>query len=368
MWRAVLRSATGAEAPTLDGEPTDMKSGTLASRRAAGSLVALLALAACSETATNTSPIAAPDAAALSASVNSSDNSVDHGHVMMTRGQLENMNAAGAKSGGGTGIFYHGGPVLQAATNVAAVYWAASPIYNGGPAAGTSGSGASDGSLIGSFLRSIGGSAYYGINSSYTDGSGRAINNIVNYTQFYANNVNAPSGTASVSDAQMVAALQGAFDAGKLTYDASTLYAIFTAGKVNLGGGFGTSYCAYHTHGTVTIGGVAKTVLYAAMPYNNAYPSACTSGLAPANGTLDPGADYEVNTLVHETEETTTDMMGNAWFDRRGYENADKCAWTWGTVQTASNGGKYNITIGGKNYLVQQNWKNTGSGGCGLSL
>ena len=345
-----------------------MKSGSHAGRQAAGSLVALLALAGCSETANSPSQITAPDAPALSSSASSSFNSVGHGHVMMTRGQLENLNAAGAKSGGGTGIFYHGGPVLQAATNIAAVYWAASPIYTGGPAAGSAGSGSSDGSLIGSFLRSIGGSPYYGINSSYTDGSGRAINNIVNYTQFYANNVNVPSAGASVSDAQMIAALQSAFNVGKLTYNASTLYAIFTAGTVNLGGGFGTQYCAYHTHGTVTIGGVAKTVLYAAMPYNNAYPSACTSGLAPANGSADPGADYEVNTLVHEVEETTTDMMGSAWFDRRGYENADKCAWTWGTVQTASNGGKFNITVGGKNYLVQQNWKNTGAGGCGLSL
>ncbi|MEO8620898.1 MAG: hypothetical protein ABI625_07525 [bacterium] len=349
-----------------------MQFGTSATRRLTGSLVALLALAACTDTASTPSAITAPDAAALSASENASDvgafNSDGHGHVMMTRGQLENLNAAGSKAGGGSGIFYHGGPVLQAATNVAAVYWAASPIYNSGPAAGTSGSGASDGSLIGTFLRNIGGSPYYGINSSYKDGAGNAIANIVNYTQFYANNVNVPSAGQNVSDAQMIAALQGAFNAGKLTYNASTLYAIFTAGTVNLGGGFGTQYCAYHTHGTVTIGGVAKTVLYAAMPYNNAYPSACTSGLAAANGSLDPGADYEVNTLVHEVEETTTDMMGNAWYDRRGYENADKCAWTWGTVQTGSNGGKYNITIGGTHFLVQQNWKNTGSGGCGLSL
>ena len=139
----------------------------------------------------------------------------------------------------------------------------------------------------------------------------------------------------------MIAMLQSGFDSGKLTYDASTLYNIFTSGAVNLGGGFGTQYCAYHTHGTVTVGGVARTVLYSAMPYNYAYPSACTSGFPAANG--DPGADYEVNTLVHEVEETTTDMMGNAWYDSRGYENADKCAWTWGTTYTGAGGGTANI-------------------------
>ena len=86
-----------------------------------------------------------------------------------------------------------------------------------------------------------------------------------------------------------------------------------------------------------------------------------------ANGSADAGADYEVNTLGHEIEETTTDMMGTAWFDRRGYENADKCAWTWGTTYTTASGGKANMNLGGKDFLVQRNWVNAGSGGCALS-
>ncbi len=331
---------------------------------ALAALAALVALAACSEATNNpVSPeMAAPDVAALS----SSNNDVKHGHVMKLRPVQLEANKNASKPSRGTGISYHGGPVLQAKTNVVSVYWASSPIYTGGPSAGTTGAGTSDGSLVGFFLRNIGGSAYYGINSSYRDGAGVAINNIVNYTSFWANNASVPANGASVTDAQMVAMLQSGFDSGKIPYDASTLYAIFSAGTVNLGGGFGTQYCAYHTHGTVTIGGVAKTVLFAAMPYNNAYPSGCTSGLGAANG--DPGADYEVNTLVHEIEETTTDMMGNAWFDNRGYENADKCAWTWGTTFTTASGGKANITIGGKSFLVQQNWQNAGSGGCVLHL
>jgi hypothetical protein len=174
--------------------------------------------------------------------------------------------------------------------------------------------------------------------------------------------VNAPSGTQKVTDTQMLSMLQSGFASGALTYDSKTLYAIFTSGQVNLGGGFGTQYCAYHTHGTVTVNGQAVTVLYAAMPYNNGYPTACTNGTAAANG--DPGADYEVNTLAHEIEETTTDMMANAWFDNRGYENADKCAWTWGSTYTTSVGGVANIKVGTKDFLVQQNWINAGNGGC----
>lgn len=275
----------------------------------------------------------------------------------------EARSTAGGKNkpGSGTGIYYHGGPVLQAGTNVVAVYWASAPIYKGGPAVGAAGAGSDDGSLIGFFLRNLGGSAYFGINSSYTDGSGKAIANSVSYTSFWANGANAPSGIQNVSDAQMISMLQSGFNSGAIVYDPSTLYLIFTAGKVNLGGGFGSQYCGYHWNATVTIGGAARTALYAAMPYDYAYPGSCTNGTPSPNN--DPGADGEVSVLAHEIEETTTDMMGTAWYDNRGYENADKCAWTWGTYN-----GVWNVTLGGKNFLVQQNWKNVTGGGCAMHL
>jgi hypothetical protein len=290
-----------------------------------------------------------------------------HGPLFNNGNELNHGNA-GTSSGGLTqaGINYHGGPVLQAGTNVAAVYWSATTIYSGGPTPGSNGAGSADGSNVGYFLNHVGGSPYFNINSSYTNAAGTAIVNSVNYTQYYANNTSAPSGKTRVTDSQMVSMLQTAFNNGKLTYDPNTLYAIFTQGTVNLGGGFGTQYCAYHTHGTVTIGGVAKTVLYAAMPDDYAKASACSSGLASPNG--DPHADAEVSTLIHEIEETTTDEMGNAWYDAQGYENADKCAWTWGTTFTTPNGGVANVTLGTKSFLIQRNWLNVGSGSCAMSL
>ncbi len=278
----------------------------------------------------------------------------------------------GGSHGGGGGssgnnIFYHGGRVLRAGTNVTAVYWASSTIYNNGPTPGTSGPGSADNSLVGYFLSHIGGSSYFNINTSYTDGSGAAIANVVNYTRYWANNqFNPPSGSTSVTDAQIVAMLQYGFDQGFLAYDANTLYAVFTSGTVNLGGYFGTSYCAYHTGGTVTVNGVSRRVLYAAMPFDNALPGVCTSGTASPNGDAD--ADAEVNTLAHETEETTTDADLNAWFDHRGSENADKCVWKFGTKYTTSNGGVANMLIGTKDFLVQQNWVNASGGFCALTF
>jgi hypothetical protein len=326
-----------------------------------------LALAACADSTSVTAPrTSASDVASFDASNGPFE--PDIRHYFLPRQASENAASHAGGGGASTRISYHGGPILQAGTSVATIYWASNVIFNGGPAPGSTGNGSQDGSLIGEFLRGLGGSPYFKINTTYTDGGGNAIANSVSYTQFWANNsYNVPSGTASVSDAQMVAMLQYAFNNGKLAYDANTLYHIFTAGKVNLGGGFGTSYCAYHTHGTVTIGGVARTVLYSAMPYDYAYPSACSANAA-AWPNDDPGADAEVNTLAHETEETATDMLGNAWFDKRGFENADKCAWQFGNTFTTANGSKANVVIGGRNWLVQMNWVNSGNGFCANSV
>jgi hypothetical protein len=334
-------------------------------RRIFGATMAgLLVVAGCNDAV----KLTAPAGVTPEASVSEGNGDGPPIHILQTREVGRDVGpGGGGGNGGNTGIYYHGGPVLTAATNVASVYWAGSTIYNGGPAAGTNGAGSGDGSLIGLFLSGLGGSPYFGINTTYTDGSGTPVNNIVNYTQYWANNqYSVPSNGQSVSDAQMVAMLQYGFNNGNLSYDPSTLYAIFTAGTVNLGGGFGTQYCAYHTHGTVTIGGVARTVLYAAMPYDYAYPTACAALSGSPNN--DFGADAEVNTLAHETEETTTDLLGNAWYDHRGFENADKCAWNFGATYTTANGSTANMQIGGRDFLVQQNWVNSGRGGCALHL
>lgn len=341
----------------------------MASLRSTLGVAVLVFAAACATDNTPTAPIS-PTPAMDRAPDNGSAQADAKRHLFELRGSPGVDAARGDanphRGGGGTGISYHGGPVLLSATNVAAVYWASATIYQGGPTPGSHNAGSFDGSLVGFFLSHLGGSSYFNINTTYTGSTGAKIANVVNYTQYWANNTSVPTGIQVVSDAQMVAMLQSGFTNGSLSYDPNTLYAIFSAGQVNLGGGFGgqggTSfqYCAYHTHGTVTINGVNRIVLYAAMPYDAQYPSSCSDNQAPNN---DFGADAEVNTLAHETEETTTDMMGNAWYDTRGYENADKCAWNFGTT-TGSAGHLSNITLGGKNFLVQQNWVNAGSGGC----
>ncbi len=314
-------------------------------------------VAACSEHAGPVGPSQSGPQAAVQAGGST--------HIMLTRAGADSASRVNAlwayvhgssRPRSGTGISYHGGPVIHG-ENIAAIYWSNGTIYNGGPAAGTTGSGSQDGSLVGYFMSNLGGTGYWNINTTYYDGAGSVTNSLA-YTSYWADNTNVPASGSSVSDASVQAEVVKGFTSGKLTYNANTLYAVFSDAGVNLGGNFGTQYCAYHGHFTWN----GNDVKYAVMPHNIDYPAGCTAQLGSPNN--DPAADAEVNTLAHETEETLTDEDLNAWYDSRGNENADKCAWKWGTTSTASNGASYNQTIGGKQWLIQMNWVDANSGGC----
>lgn len=161
-------------------------------------------------------------------------------------------------------------------------------------------------------------------------------------------------GPICVSDAQVQQEVQKAITAHGWPTGMNAEYFVF------LGSGISTCYsssscfvsqfCAYHSHFTSG----SSTVLYANMPYTGYSLSACGSGSYP-NG--DSAADSTINVTSHEANETITDALGNAWYDRRGNENGDKCAWNFGT---ATNG--YNQTINGAHYYLQGEWSNHSSG------
>ena len=308
-------------------------------------------LAACSREPT--APNSAITAAPATPEMLRFESDHPHAHVMLPKGFVR--SAARRSS---TGINYHGGPLFINQTRIVAIYWAASTIYNNGPTPGTTGTGSQDGSLIGAFLRTLGGSPYFNINSTYFDGTGARVSNAVSYTGFWAANTNVPASGQNVSDAAVQAQIVAGFNSGAITFDNSTLYVVFSGPGVDLGGGFVSQYCAYHGHFSSS----GRDVKYAVMPHDADFVSGCTALSGSPNG--DFAADAEVNTLAHETEETTTDEDLNAWYDQRGEENADKCAWTFGTTYTSSNGSSANMNLGGKDYLIQRNWVNSGSGGC----
>ncbi len=334
-------------------------------------IAAAVAVAACADS--SSAPTATPQFTVSSnASVVSSikgDGRRSRFKFHGVRADTTPSNAAAKKSTTPTptpvnsGMVFHGGPVLQSATNVVSIYWSGTPIFVNGPKTGT-GLGTADLSIVGHFLRNLGGSAWFNINSTYTSATGAKIANVVKYTGYWANATNAPAAGATVADADILTMLQSGFNGGMLKYDSNAVYAVFTGPKVNLGGGAGSVYCAYHSAAKLTVGGVSRVVYYTAQPYGASWPSTCAGTTVSANGDL--GADVQVNMLAHEIVETTTDPLGTGWYDAGGIENADKCAWKFGTTSASSLSKqmKYTLTLGGKYFLVQTNWVNAGSGGC----
>jgi hypothetical protein len=152
-----------------------------------------------------------------------------------------------------------------------------------------------------------------------------------------------------------------AITSGSLPKDTHAVYFVLTSSDVNETSGFCTQYCGWHTHGTIS----GSDIKYSFVGNPDRCPSACEAQTTSPNGNA--GADGMASIVAHELEEAVTDPDLNAWYDRRGQENADKCAWTFGTESTAANGSKYNVTLGGSNYLIQRNWVNASGGYCAMS-
>ena len=131
----------------------------------------------------------------------------------------------------------------------------------------------------------------------------------------------------------------------------NNLFFIFTPAGVGSCSGSSCAYshfCAYHSWS----GSGDSVLLYANQPY--AAHAGCDTGVRPNGDDADP----TINVTSHEHNEAITDPQGSAWFDRQGYENADKCAWTFGSPLGGSGNTRYNQTINGHGYYLQQNWSN----------
>lgn len=253
------------------------------------------------------------------------------------------------------GISYHGGPVLKSAVVPIYIIWYGN--WNGGTRPSDS---QTTVSLIDSLLGATGGigsSPYELINSTYTDTTGAVTGGLALQTQVFDNY----SQGTTLSDAtlQTVVASHAGSD---LPSDASGVYLVLTSSDVNESSGFCTQYCGFHTHATLN----GADIKYAFVGNVDRCPSGCEIQTTSPNG--DSGADGMANVISHETEEAISDPDLNAWFDRRGEENADKCNFKFGPTQTTSSGAKFNQTFGTHNWMIQMNWENASGGGCAQVL
>jgi len=261
------------------------------------------------------------------------------------------------KGGGGSNLAYHNGPVMH--TNaVYAIYWV--------PTGFTIQSGYD--TLINQFFGDVAADSgkttnvYYS-DTQYSDGSGSIAyssalaGSVVDSSALPSNGCSDSYTSACLSDTQIRSEIDRVATANG--WDRSgAIFFMFTA--KGIGSCYASSscafsqYCAYHSNFNSSAG----NTLYANMPYGDTVPAACDAGNSPNRN----DADATINVTSHEHNEAITDALGNAWYDRRGYENGDKCAWNFGTQLGGGSGAQYNQLINGHTYELQQEWSNRSSG------
>lgn len=254
-----------------------------------------------------------------------------------------------------TAITYHNGPVMTNPNGVNAyvIWYGAWDNVSATPQSKGS-------ALITTMLQGIGATPYFNINSTYTDGTGARIANKVTLV---ATTTDASYSLGKrLTDSNVKTIVSNAITKGALPKDANGVYFVLTAKDVTETSGFLTKYCGWHTHGTIS----STDIKYSFVGDPSAKLANCAQQLVGPNGAAYAGADAMVSVIAHELEEAASDPDLNAWYDGSGAENADKCAWTFGTTSTV-NGAQANVTWNGTPFLIQQNWVAGSVQACAMS-
>ena len=257
-----------------------------------------------------------------------------------------------------TQIQYHGGPVMVGNNHIYVIYY--------GNFSRTS----TSTDIIDTFLENLGGSGAYGVNTTYTDGTGAKIINVANMSPVYYRASDSYYDSYSLGNNfkgnAIASEIQSVLQANHLPLDNNGLYLLVTSPDVKVS----QSYCGYHTASASMIPGY--NIKYAFSPdpppptYNGCSGNYTTFGDASSpNG--DVGADSVADTLMHEISEMVTDPNLNAWYTNNGAENGDLCNFVYGATHTSGNGSHANHRFGTRDYLVQTIWANVGAGACTLS-
>ena len=232
-----------------------------------------------------------------------------------------------AKPGGGGGqnLIDHGGSVIVSAKTVA-IFWGS---YWG-----------SSGNLNAVASEMLGFYSHFGTSPEYntiTEYSGIQLSNLTN--NYWLDTSNPPT---NVTDSLLQDEVRKYLSTHAA--DASTIYEVFlpptsysSFSTYTSCGGPNLYYCAYHSNFNYN----GTDVKYASLPYPSCGGCQWTGWTAAQN--------FE-HFACHETREAVTDPDGDAWYDRRGYEADDKCAWSPAPF------------IGSGGYGYQWEWSNQARG------
>lgn len=229
--------------------------------------------------------------------------------------------SAGRGHSSSQNLTYHGGPVMTGATKVQPIFWGTSwPSYSGDEMSG-----------IDAFYGGIGGTRYAGSNQEYTDAAGHVSTSISASTH-------AMDSSAAPSHAPSTSAVLA--EVAKLYPSPSPdgYYPVYIDQPRGSAG-----YCAWHSSGTIN-----GTHVEFAFFFKLDGDAGCDPQ-SPVTSNSE-GLNASANVSGHELSEMLTDEDGNAWYDSKGAENADKCAWTFGSSL---------LKLGSDSWRIQGNWSNS---------
>jgi Phosphate-induced protein 1 conserved region. len=303
-----------------------------------------------------------------------------------------------------TPISYHGGPILVAPVNVYFIWYGhwsdtkVAPILEDAVAHvdGTAwyqintgyyqqpilDAGVADAGGLGKILRTNkpGPTDDAGTDSGVTDGSvpdsGTGVKtyatNRINFVESVY--VSYTHGT-SLSDDDVVQIVSETIASGMLPPDPDGVYFVLASADVSEGSFLSTfcyDFCAWHNNTSIL--GSNRRIAFVgdtgACDSCNLKKEYLKFGFTNSPND-DWSADSMISALLHELVETVTDpdpSTNVAWQDFNQYENADKCAWTFGQPYITENGSAANMIIGTRHFMVQQNWVLDSTGGhCSLT-
>jgi hypothetical protein len=268
------------------------------------------------------------------------------------------------------GIEYQGGHVFTGTPNVHFIWY------------GTWS--ATDKQILHDFARTVGGSSYYRIVSTYDDAFGGVVSNSLS-DGVDVSDASESQGNVMVDQPAVERIIQNAVRTMGLPAGDNNIYAVMASNDVRspsfCNGNPAGGTCGYHQHATL-FNGIGQPFearfTYAINPINPLTGASCgcipdvLKAPAPTpNGSR--GADALVDIMAHEIAETVTDPAdGLAWVTpviAGGFEVGDKCPpGSYAPTFHTASGATANVHLGTRDFLVQQIFKNAGGGGCVLTF
>lgn len=277
-----------------------------------------------------------------------------------TKFHTYNVKLARTSPPPGSGIDYHGGPVMTDSINIYLIWYGDH-------------TGDSTQEIVTDFITDLSGSSWYEINTTYYELASGIVGD-----------VGGPSGMVNLSNSiNLVKSINDNYSRGKklltgdiqaiiadaiasnnLPLDSNGIYFILTSSDVKQTLGFSAfcvDFCGWHEHFSIS----DVDIKYSFVGNPKLCPSSC---IPDANELQSPnsniGADSMVSIIAHELAEAASDPDINAWYGNISYmENADMCAWKFGRTYTTANGSQANMKLGKRDFLIQQNWVNSVEGG-----